>query len=600
MKFYEIKYMKLKQEDVINKFIKIHQHIYDYSKFIYNGYNEKSIIICKKHGEFLQKPKIHYGSGCPKCKDEKSLTTFILKGSIKNNKNRCNTFIKSCEKVNSNLDFSKTEYINKNTKVIVTCKKHGDYSVIPRSLLEGKICRKCFNEKKERWSLEGWCISGKGKGFFYIIEMESLNEKFIKCGITNTNVKKRMAQITNFYSKKILFTLENVPSFCYILEKEIMNKFKEYQVIPHTKFGGRYECFTHTIKDEIIKYINDRTKNKKMKKMKYDFNDIAIVPIKMSDIDSRTDIDLEYIPIVCAPMDTLIDSSNISKFLNIGLEICMPRGEKIQEEFYDKVFHSFGIDEIVLLLDSNIKLPKKVLIDVANGNMLKLFLIAKRIKKEQKHIELMVGNIANPETYRLYCEIGVDWVRCGIGGGSVCTTSSNTGIHYPMASLIEECYDISCHYENPPKIIADGGFRNYDEIIKAIAIGAHSVMLGGILNKTLESCGDNYVKIGETEYKKITIDEANKFFEEDVETFKYYRGMSTKEVQAKWGRTTLKTAEGISKYNKVEYTLAGWTENFIDYLKSNMSYCGKRNLTEYKGQVEYIHITENARKRFAK
>ncbi len=76
--------------------------------------------------------------------------------------------------------------------------------------------------------------------------------------------------------------------------------------------------------------------------------------------------------------------------------------------------------------------------------------------------------------------------------------------------------------------------------------------------------------------------------------------MSTKEVQSKWGKDKLKTAEGISKYNKVEYTINAWTENFVDYLKSNMSYCGKRNLNDYIGKVEYINITTNARKRFAK
>ena len=76
--------------------------------------------------------------------------------------------------------------------------------------------------------------------------------------------------------------------------------------------------------------------------------------------------------------------------------------------------------------------------------------------------------------------------------------------------------------------------------------------------------------------------------------------MSTKEVQRKWGRKKLKTAEGISMYNKVEYTLSGWTENFTDYLKSNMSYCGKRNIEEYKGNVEFIFITNQSHNRFNK
>jgi hypothetical protein len=75
--------------------------------------------------------------------------------------------------------------------------------------------------------------------------------------------------------------------------------------------------------------------------------------------------------------------------------------------------------------------------------------------------------------------------------------------------------------------------------------------------------------------------------------------MSTKEVQKKWGRDKLITSEGISKYNKVEYTLDKWLENLQDYLKSAMSYTNSRNLEEFK-DTEYIFITENALKRYYK
>jgi hypothetical protein len=81
--------------------------------------------------------------------------------------------------------------------------------------------------------------------------------------------------------------------------------------------------------------------------------------------------------------------------------------------------------------------------------------------------------------------------------------------------------------------------------------------------------------------------------------YKKFRGMSTKEVQKKWGRDKLITSEGISKYNKVEYTLDKWLENLQDYLKSAMSYTNSRNLEEFK-DTEYIFITENALKRYYK
>jgi len=75
--------------------------------------------------------------------------------------------------------------------------------------------------------------------------------------------------------------------------------------------------------------------------------------------------------------------------------------------------------------------------------------------------------------------------------------------------------------------------------------------------------------------------------------------MSTKEVQKKWGKTVLKTSEGISKFNKVEFKLSSWVENFEDYLKSAMSYTNSRTLSEFR-QSEFVFITENALKRFSK
>ena len=75
--------------------------------------------------------------------------------------------------------------------------------------------------------------------------------------------------------------------------------------------------------------------------------------------------------------------------------------------------------------------------------------------------------------------------------------------------------------------------------------------------------------------------------------------MSTKEVQKKWGKDKLITSEGISKYNKVEYTLDKWIENLVDYLKSAMSYTDSKTLEEFK-ETEYVFITENALKRYNK
>lgn len=358
------------------------------------------------------------------------------------------------------------------------------------------------------------------------------------------------------------------------------------------------------------------------KGLKLDWNDISIVPETISDISSRSEIDPFVngkLPLFTAPMDTVIDDSNIESFVENGINICLPRHIRYEElksvvskrtsswmdSGCDDFFFSYGLDEIVELLEEGSTLPRRVLIDVANGHMRRLYDVSKQIKvKYGDEIELMVGNIANPETYRKYCEIGVDYARVGIGAGSSCTTSANVSIHYPMASLIYECGLISKEFDNPTKIVADGGFRNFSDIIKALALGANYVMLGGIFNKCLESCSENFIKInpklGPSEYKEITKEEANEYFSAGGEIYKYYRGMSTKEVQKFWNKKELKTGEGITKYNKVEYTLSGWKDNFFDYLKSAMSYSGSKNLEEFIGEAQWVQISQMAFNRFNK
>jgi len=340
--------------------------------------------------------------------------------------------------------------------------------------------------------------------------------------------------------------------------------------------------------------------------IKFDWNDISIMPATISNISSRSEInvflDNGNLPLFTAPMDMVVNEENIKYFEENKINICLPRHIKYNINKSLNHFYSYGLDEIIDLFNTNAILPKKVLIDIANGHLEKLYNISKKIKdKFGNNIELMVGNIANPETYRKYCEIGVDYIRCNIGSGSACTTAANIGIFYPSASLIIECNNISKEFNNPTKIIVDGGLNSYSEIIKALALGGFGCMLGGVFNKALESCSDTFIhNESGTGYIKLKKDEALKLFKNGHDIYKYYRGMSTKEVQKSWNRKELKTGEGITKYNRVEYTLAGWAENFTDYLKSAMSYCNSREIEEFRGNVNYITISQNAFSRFNK
>jgi hypothetical protein len=337
---------------------------------------------------------------------------------------------------------------------------------------------------------------------------------------------------------------------------------------------------------------------------KFDWNDITIVPNVLSSISSRYEVnpylDNGNLPIFTAPMDMVIDENNIKYFDNNKINICLPRHIKYDPSKSDNYFYSYGLDEIIGIIENNVSLPKRILIDIANGHMQKLYDISKKIKDMfGDNIELMIGNISNPKTYEKYCEIGVDYIRCNIGSGSACTTAANVGIFYPSASLVNECHEISKKFNNPTKIIVDGGFRNTSEIIKALALGGHACMIGGIFNKCIESCSNNYI-ISNRDYKEISTEEALEYFNEGESVYKYYRGMSTKEVQKSWNRVELKTGEGITKYNLVEYTIDGWCENFTDYLKSAMSYTGCRTLDEFIGGPDFVQISPMAFNRFNK
>ena len=347
--------------------------------------------------------------------------------------------------------------------------------------------------------------------------------------------------------------------------------------------------------------------------MKIDFHDILIEPKEASSISSRAEISSLYnkknLPIIVAPMDTVIDRNNYNKFTRIGLNVCIPRGTKTlpqRKEFETDgdCFYSYGLDEFLELVSSNKgtihdklcdSLPINILIDIANGHMDKLHNVVRNFKSSFPNHVLMVGNVANPNTYKLLAEAGADYIRIGIGNGSGCLTTQQTGVGYPMASLIIECFKIKTLNKLEAKIVADGGFKDYSDIIKALAIGADYVMLGGLLNKCLESSGDTYwngIKL-----PKFLI---NYMYRHNFELMKKFRGMSTKEVQKKWGVVKLKTSEGIVKYSKVEYKLEQWTENFISYLKSAMSYTDCRDLESFVGKVKYNIISKASYSRFNK
>ena len=345
-------------------------------------------------------------------------------------------------------------------------------------------------------------------------------------------------------------------------------------------------------------------------KPQFDFDDVLIVPKVKTHISSRYKgiILPRSLPLFTAPMDTVVDTENMFTFIENGIGVTLPRTVK-REDYHlvpRGVFVSMGFEDLDFELKTSLRnLPTElsVVIDVANGHMQKVFDYCREIKRLRPDIILMVGNIGNPETYEFYAKGNcVDYIRVGIGNGGGCLTTKQSGVGYPMASLIHETRGVkerlrvsSTKIKKLPAIVADGGMKDYSDIIKALGLGADYVMIGSIFNKCLESCAQNYlygIKIN----KRL----ARHFFKKGRPVKKYFRGMSTKGAQKAMGKTSFKTSEGVTRFRKVEYRLDGWVENFEHYLRNAMSYSNAQDLDDFIGSVEFCQITTKAYDRFNK
>ena len=344
-------------------------------------------------------------------------------------------------------------------------------------------------------------------------------------------------------------------------------------------------------------------------KMTYSYNDVIIQPAIISDITSRSQCNPfhkdGFLPIFTAPMSSVVNENNYGIFENNHIHAIMPRNIDFEIRFnyaINNKWAAFSLKEFEDIFctksihEFNKEGKIKVLIDVANGHMKKIYDLVKKSKSIYgDSIEIMIGNIANPQTYFECFNAGVDYVRLSIGSGSCCITSSNLGVHYGIASLIDEVRKIKIELarENDinklPKIIADGGIRNYSDIIKALALGADFVMVGGLLASLVESAGKTFIEDSngdiielypliehEIEEKNQTFFIRNKYnrtYERITDKlFKICYGMASKDGQISINGEKTKTSEGITKTIEVTTNINKWVENMTDYLKSAMSY----------------------------
>jgi IMP dehydrogenase len=129
-----------------------------------------------------------------------------------------------------------------------------------------------------------------------------------------------------------------------------------------------------------------------------------------------------------------------------------------------------------------------VCIDTAHGHSAGVLAAVEHIRETYPDIELLAGNVGTAEGARALAERGVDGIKVGIGPGSICTTRIVTGCGVPQITAVSECARVAEEYELP--IIADGGIRYSGDLVKAIAAGANSVMIGSLFAWTTESPGE--------------------------------------------------------------------------------------------------------------
>ena len=327
------------------------------------------------------------------------------------------------------------------------------------------------------------------------------------------------------------------------------------------------------------------------KEVLYSLDDVAIQPASESFIEHRGECNTlidGFLPIFTSPMPNVVDENTLDLYINAKINPVIPRScgtfeSKLSLSCDYDIFAAYSLDEAERLCECEQfdDIEVKVLIDIANGNMSRLMSIIERIKLKYPQFIIMAGNVANPETYKLLCDCGADYVRLSVGTGSACNTATFTGIYYPMASLIDKCASMNLG----AKIIADGGISNYRNAIKALALGADYVMMGGALNKLKDSAG---------------IIQEVRDINGEWHQYKLYYGMASIKGQEKLNRKNISAPEGKTVMNPIsDMTIAEFANEFDAYLKSSMSYCNIKDIKDFRNVNTNI-ISESAQKQFNK
>ena len=220
-----------------------------------------------------------------------------------------------------------------------------------------------------------------------------------------------------------------------------------------------------------------------------------------------------------------------------------------------------------------------LVVDTAHGHNVDVIKAVEKVKTAFPHITIIAGNVATAAATEMLYKAGADVVKVGIGPGSICTTRIVAGIGVPQVTAIMDCAEIADKYGRA--IIGDGGIKYSGDITKAIAAGAHAVMIGSLFAGTSESPGELEIYQGRS--------------------FKTYRGMGSlgamplgsKDRYFQEGTKKL-VPEGVEGRVPYRGVLADIVYQLIGGLRSGMGYTGMPTIAELRRNAKFVKITNAA------
>ncbi|MBI3270799.1 MAG: IMP dehydrogenase [Planctomycetes bacterium] len=246
--------------------------------------------------------------------------------------------------------------------------------------------------------------------------------------------------------------------------------------------------------------------------------------------------------------------------LRVGAAVGVFEGERVQRLL------AAGVDVVV--------------VDTAHGHSKNVLETVRELKKNFA-LEVIAGNVATAEAATDLIAAGADAVKVGIGPGSICTTRVIAGVGVPQITAVLECARAAAASDCP--IIADGGIRHSGDMTKAIAAGAHSVMLGGLFAGVTESPGETVLYQGRS--------------------YKVYRGMGSlgamvqgsKERYGQAGVETEKLVpEGVEGRVPAKGALSDFVYQFVGGLRAGMGYTGCRTIDELRARARFLRVSESS------